>query len=108
MNPRRFARRRESGVLVVASGLVAAWPRFAEACAVCFGGGDSNWTAGFFAGTVLMLLLPPALVVTAGIVIYRATKRQEARRAAQGAASRPTQPTVSSPSRAASPLHLVR
>jgi len=53
--------------------------RAAHACAMCFGGQDSDWTAGFLLGTVLMVSLPPAIIVSAGVALYRATKRQEAR-----------------------------
>ncbi len=59
--------------------LVVAAPRAAEACAVCFGGRESDWTGGFFLGTALMLLLPPAIIGGAALAIWRATKRQEAR-----------------------------
>ena len=45
----------------------------------CFGGQENDWTGGFLLGTILMLALPPMIVVSAGIAIYRATKRQEAR-----------------------------
>lgn len=65
---------------VVAGGLaVLARPDVGRACTVCFGGGNDDWNAGFLFGTILMLALPPALVVGAGIAIYRAMKRQEAR-----------------------------
>jgi len=54
-------------------------PRSALACAVCFGGTDSDWPGAFLLGTILMLALPPAIVISAGIAIYRGMKRQEAR-----------------------------
>lgn len=54
-------------------------PDVARACTVCFGGGNDDWNAGFLFGTILMLALPPAVVIGAGIAIYRAMKRQEAR-----------------------------
>ena len=54
-------------------------PEPAGACAVCFGGEGGDWNIGFLLGTVLMLALPPAVVVGAGVSIYRAMKRQEAR-----------------------------
>ena len=60
-------------------------PEAALACAVCFGEKDSDWPAAFLAGTILMLALPPAIVICAGVAIYRATKRQEARIAARDA-----------------------
>lgn len=66
----------------------------ALACAVCFGGKESDWTGGFFLGTALMLALPPMIVVGAGFAIYRAIKRQEARireRDAQRASQQATQ-----------------
>lgn len=58
---------------------VLARPDVVRACTVCFGNGNDDWNAGFLLGTVLMLALPPAVVVGAGIAIYRAMKRQEAR-----------------------------
>jgi len=54
-------------------------PRVALACSVCFGGKESDWNGAFLLGTALMLALPPAIVVAAGIAIYRGMKRQEAR-----------------------------
>jgi hypothetical protein len=62
----------------------------ALACAVCFGGESSDWNGAFLLGTVLLLLLPPAIVVGAGVAIYRATKRQEARLAEREQASAKT------------------
>jgi hypothetical protein len=59
--------------------LLAADPRSALACAVCFGGKDSDWSGAFLLGTIVMLGLPPAIVISAGIAIYRGMKRQEAR-----------------------------
>jgi len=64
-------------LLVAAATVLAA--RAAHACTVCFGGQPNDWTGGFFAGTVVMLSLPPLIVVGAGFYIYRAIKRQEAR-----------------------------
>ena len=64
--------------IVLGGGLVFA-PRVALACAVCFGDKESDWNGAFLIGTVLMLALPPAIVVGAGIAIYRAMKRQDAR-----------------------------
>jgi hypothetical protein len=58
-------------------------PEVAIACAVCFGDEASDWPAAFLLGTALLLALPPAIVVFAGVAIYRATKRQEARLAAR-------------------------
>ncbi len=54
-------------------------PRLASACAVCFGDGSDDWTAAYVAGTIMMLALPPSIIACAGIVIWRATKRQEQR-----------------------------
>lgn len=65
---------------------LALLPSLACACAVCFGDRDSDWTAGFVAGTILMLALPPAILVGAGLAIWRATKRQEARLTARASA----------------------
>jgi hypothetical protein len=48
---------------------------------------DSDWTAAFLAGTMIMLVLPPAILGFAGYTIYKATKRQEARQAAASAAA---------------------
>ncbi|HZR79651.1 MAG TPA: hypothetical protein VFD92_01030 [Candidatus Binatia bacterium] len=70
--------------LPVALALLAR-PDVAAACAVCFGDADSDWPAAFLAGTIVMLALPPAILVTAGFAIYRATKRQEARQEARRA-----------------------
>jgi hypothetical protein len=65
---------------VIASALaVLARADVGHACTVCFGGGNDDWNAGFLFGTILMLALPPALVIGAGIAIYRAMRRQEAR-----------------------------
>ena len=79
-----------AGALLVAVGLLA-WlaPADAHACAVCFGGGEDDWTGGFVLGTILMLALPPAIVVGAGFSIYRAIKKQEALEAEADAASQP-------------------
>ena len=69
-----------SGRGIAASVLaVAMAPGAARACAVCFGGEGGDWNVGFLLGTVLMMALPPAVVIGAGLTIYRAMKRQEAR-----------------------------
>ena len=83
-----------AGVASVAAGLALLWaPRVAHGCSVCFGGEDSDWTTEFLLGAIVMLALPPAIVVTAGVAIYRATKRQEARqRMADSAATAPIAP----------------
>jgi hypothetical protein len=78
-------------VIAALAGLLAR-PGAAHACTVCFGGENGDWNVGFLLGTVLMLALPPALVGGAGIAIYRAMKRQDARireRDAQRAALNP-------------------
>ena len=67
-----------SAAFAAALGLLAR-PELARACAVCFGGEESDWPSAFLAGTAVMLVLPPAILLGAGIAIYRATKRQEAR-----------------------------
>jgi hypothetical protein len=95
MGPAREARlaTRAHALRVVATAASAALaaiaaiarPEVARACSVCFGGGESDWTGAFFAGTVIMLLLPPAIIGIAGFTIYRAIKRQEARQAAASA-----------------------
>lgn len=54
-------------------------PDVARACTVCFGGQDGDWNFGFLIGTAMMLALPPAVVIGAGVAIYRSMKRQEAR-----------------------------
>jgi cation transport ATPase len=61
----------------IAGLLLSLAPTAAHACAVCFGGEESDWTTAFVLGTVLMMALPPAIVLAAGIAIYRSTKRQE-------------------------------
>lgn len=77
------------GVVAFVAALV---PSIADACAVCFGNGEDDWTAGFVAGTILMLGLPPAIVVGAGVTIYRSIKKQEAAEAeAEAAASSPAE-----------------
>jgi hypothetical protein len=67
------------GALAALLGALLADPRAALACAVCFGGKESDWNTAFLFGTVLMLVLPPAIVISAGVAIYRGIKRQEAR-----------------------------
>lgn len=80
------------GALLAVVALLA-WlaPTQAQACAVCFGGGEDDWTGGFVLGTILMLALPPAIVAGAGFSIYRAIKKQEAAEAAAEAASQPAE-----------------
>jgi hypothetical protein len=96
----RVPRMRERAVEIASAATAMAFlsaPRVAQACSVCFGGEDSDWTTGFLLGAILMLALPPAIVITAGVAIYRATKRQEARlRLAEGS-SAPTAPPDAAP-----------
>lgn len=72
------ARRRGLSAPLAALAGIFASPRVASACAVCFGGEETNWNGAFLAGTAVMLVLPPAILLGGGIVIYRAIKRQEA------------------------------
>lgn len=74
-------------LLLLVAFAVCLSPEAAEACAVCFGGSEDDWTAGFVAGTVMMLALPPAIVLGAGVTIYRSIKRHEAEEAAAEMAS---------------------
>jgi len=60
-------------------------PSVARACFVCFGGEETEWTAAFVSGTVVMLGLPPAIVLGASFAIYRSVKRNEALLAEQEA-----------------------
>lgn len=66
-----------AGLLAIGA-LALLLPSGAEACAVCFGGEESDWTTGFVLGTIMMLALPPAIVLGAGVAIYRSIKRHEA------------------------------
>ena len=81
-------RSRGKALPAVLGALAVLAPGIAHACAVCFGGEDTVWTDAFVLGTILMMALPPAIVVTGAVVVYRATKRQEARlKAAEEAAA---------------------
>lgn len=96
--------RRTSLLFAAAAILAVAAPSPAVACAVCFGGQESQWTSAFLAGTMVMLVLPPAILLGGGFVIYRAIKRQEARVAERDAlASATGRPASPSPVR---PRHL--
>lgn len=75
----RLASRASATPLVAGLLLLLVLPESARACAVCFGGEGGDWNIGFLLGTILMLSLPPAVVIGAGVTIYRAMKRQEAR-----------------------------
>jgi hypothetical protein len=57
--------------------LFAAVPSAVSACAVCFGGSESNLARGFFWGVLLLLILPFAL--TAGFItmVMRASDRRK-------------------------------
>ncbi len=78
-----------TGALVLLVALAALVdPSAVDACAVCFGGEENDWTTGFVLGTVMMLSLPPVIVVGAGVTIYRSIKRHDAEiEAAEAAAS---------------------
>lgn len=76
---RRLASRGSVTPIVASLLGLLALPEWAYACAVCFGGEGGDWNIGFLLGTILMLSLPPAVVIGAGVTIYRAMKRQEAR-----------------------------
>ena len=57
-------------------------PTAARACAVCFGGEDSDWPAAFNLGVVVLLAMPFLIVGGAGLAIYRSIKQKEAQAAA--------------------------
>ncbi len=50
----------------VLAGLLSAVPSAVSACAVCFGGADSDLRKGFTWGVLILLLLP--FVLTAGFI----------------------------------------
>ena len=65
------------------SALLAAMPRIAEACAVCFGGGEEDLSRAFLWGTGILVgctfLIIGAIVVTiVNIERYRAEKEKTA------------------------------
>ena len=66
--------RLSSAVLAV---FLAAVPSAVSACAVCFGGSDSNLVKGFTWGIVVLLVLP--FVLTAGFIsmIVQASRRKK-------------------------------
>lgn len=66
------------------AGTLALLPRFASACAVCFGrdAGQAGLARGFFWGILLLLLLPLGLIAFIGGRIFMAIRRQEALRQA--------------------------
>ena len=59
----------------VLAALIAAVPSAVSACAVCFGGADSNLSKGFTWGVIILLVLPFAL--TAGFIgmIVKASRK---------------------------------
>ena len=102
----QMPRRPGAVALGALAALVAiARPEIAAACAVCFGGSESDWTGAFLAGTMIMLALPPAIIGIAGFTIYRAIKRQEARQAAQSASAVEPIDGPAHPAGAARPAH---
>ena len=98
--------RRVLATLGGAAAVLAASPVTALACAVCFGGEDSDWPKAFLAGTAVMLVLPPAILIAGGIAIYRATKRQEARIAERDAAAAGSRSPELPPTAPVRPRHL--
>ncbi len=75
-----------TGVLFLLVAVAAVMvPSVVDACAVCFGGEEDEWTAGFVAGTAMMLSLPPAIVLGAGFSLYRSIKKHDAEEAAADA-----------------------
>lgn len=74
-------------LISIAALAVTLLPSVAEACAVCFGNGEDDWTGGFVLGTIMMLALPPAIVAGAVLTIYRSIKRHDAEEAAAEAAA---------------------
>ncbi|MBM3679604.1 MAG: hypothetical protein FJW96_17280 [Actinobacteria bacterium] len=76
MTDRRPARDLLAATLAVVVALAV--PSVASACAVCFGGEESDWTFAFTAGTILIMVMPPGIVATAVFVIYRSMKRRQA------------------------------
>ncbi|MFM7143486.1 MAG: hypothetical protein ACKO2K_16400 [Alphaproteobacteria bacterium] len=97
-----FARQICAGALGSVA-FLAVRPSTALACAVCFGGQETDWTKAFLAGTAVMLVLPPAILIAGGIAIYRATKRQEARIAERDAALAEGR-SVATPTAVATPI----
>lgn len=89
--------RRRIPATLSAVAAVALRPETALACAVCFGGQESEWSKAFLAGTMVMLVLPPVILIGGGLAIYRATKRQEARIAERDAAAGRASAPVSAP-----------
>ena len=61
----------------VLAAFLAAVPSAVSACAVCFGGAESNMVKGFTWGILVLLLLP--FVLTAGFIsmIVQASRRKK-------------------------------
>src|SRR5206468_230998 len=60
--------------------LVLSAPKAAQACAVCFGGANSDLSRGFFWGMLLLLLLPFTLVgLFIGAIVRSSRKEKGAR-----------------------------
>ena len=54
-------------------------PAAASACAVCFGAESPDLARGLFWGVVVLLVLPPALMLSfAGFVVYNVRKNRRA------------------------------
>ena len=71
----------------VFAALLVILPSAVQACFVCYGGEDRDWTPAFYSGTVLMMILPPAIVLGAGFAIWRSIKRSQAFLAEQEASN---------------------
>jgi hypothetical protein len=51
----------------------------ARACAVCFGSDSPDLAKGFFWGVVVLLVLPPALILSfAGFIVYNVHRNRRA------------------------------
>ena len=72
---RRVGKRLIVAIPAAATALLS--PSLAAACTVCFGGEESDWTTAFTFGTILIMALPPAIVVSGVFAIYRASKRRQ-------------------------------
>jgi hypothetical protein len=54
-------------------------PSAARACTVCFGAESPNLARGLFWGVVVLLVLPPALILSfAGVIAYHVRKNRRA------------------------------
>ena len=61
----------------VLAGFLIAVPSAVSACAVCFGGSDSNMVKGFTWGIALLLVLPFALMAGFISMIVQASRRKK-------------------------------